>query len=204
MTNMRDGAQVQQQAGVGAPHAAQEALGGPQVGAAPHGGPDAAETATAPSFLDQLRERREALRAERTIDLVIPGNGDRLVGRFAPLSARELAALQKRMPSQRALQAGDESAILSTAEIVAAACRELFYREDDGTLIPLAQGDAPPVRFDETLTTGLGLGALHGSEAVIAVMDARSEPLRLLTLQSKLWDWMTEGDVEALERLSGE
>lgn len=168
---------------------------------------EAAEAQGGSSLLGALRRSRAQLGETKTIDLDIPGYTDpALVIRYFWRSADELgrAARAKRYGQ---IKPATKRNIYAAADQLALCCDEIFVRDADDVLVPLARelrSDAP-VRFDEQLAAALGVPAPAENVARRMVLATFSDPEgvlndhALIEQAQKLSKWLgnTSREVDA-------
>ena len=86
------------------------------------------------SLKERLARRRGELRAERTIDIPVPGYEDSVVARYRPLSYHALRRIGKRADQEKdEIQAELNMAV----DTLINACEGLYGRDENGGLSPL-------------------------------------------------------------------
>lgn len=111
--------------------------------------------ALAGSRLDWLRAKHDALKADRTVDLAVPGYDGRVVVRYGPVPWGVMSNVQPM------ILAGDADAAMfgkANADVVIAACRDVLVR-DDGEDDLHGIDPEGPVRFGPELADLIGADA---------------------------------------------
>lgn len=145
------------------------------------------------SLMATLRARREALAAERRLELEIPGYAGLLVARYKPIEWEEASAI-----SSKVIDSDDPRAdLLGAADLLIACCEEMLTRNGD-KLVPLSEGPEleqsvrdvlgnQPVRYEERLAKAFGFEAEKARAVVLdlfrndfAVIDQHREVLAWL------------------------
>lgn len=142
-------------------------------------------TETTPTLLDRLREKRQALGAERTITLAVPGYDGELGVRYRWKPYEELGRkgqqLQKvKDPTRRDL--------LAAADTLIALCDEVVVRVDD-EWIALAEEGEEAIRFDPELADKLGFSAATAREVVFGTFQ---NDYAVLTQAMQLSVWLQD------------
>ena len=149
------------------------------------------------THLDWLRARHGAITAERLLEKDIPGYGGRLVARFKtpPFTvvarAQELAANPGR---------NGDGLLYAHADFLVAACKEILYREDDGTLVPV-DPSGEPRRFDPDMAALFKLEVKTAREVVRGVFG---NDFALAVTAGEVLGWASESHVDASDTLAGE
>lgn len=149
-----------------------------------------------PSHLDWIRERHEALSAERFLDREVPGYQGRLVVRYGrppwSVMARAQAALAK--PDR------DGAALLATQlDFLVAACREVLVR-DDGQLKPI-DPSGETRRFDPELADLLHAGTASARDLVRWLFNY--DPV-VAVEAGEVVSWALDQDADVADELMGE
>lgn len=155
--------------------------------------------APAKSVVDTIRSRHAA--RKRTLDLAIPEWDGDVVVRYGPMPKRAIVENSRRRGA----------AAQGNAALLAAACQEVFIRDDRGQLRPAreADGNPAPIRFDGRLADLFGLSA-DSVEGIVLAMYA--DDLAVGAHAKRIWDWQTgqedsgllDADAEEVDDLAGE
>lgn len=153
------------------------------------------------SFLERVRARRAEQRAERHIDIDLPGYGGDVVLRFGPVSWEVVQQV-----ADRAQKGKDPRRMLNAqADLLIAACREVLVRVD-GEVGPIVEGET--VRFDAQLGAALGIPADDARTARSVLFEAFSlanaPDIAVAGVAVELQQWMGETDAEIDQALLGE
>lgn len=148
------------------------------------------------SIADRIRRRH--LSGVRTKDLAVPRFEGDIVIRYKVLPSRTLLQITR----------GKKTPLASNADLLVAACQEVFFLDDDGTLVPVSDEDhgTGPVRFDGRLADIVGLQAEQPRDVVIRLF---AEDAAIGGTADRLVKWMTGQDlddvpVEEVDDLAGE
>lgn len=173
-------------------------------------------TPSAPSILDRLRAEVEATAAPATRDLPV-GRISSLWARYRLLSSSETAELeraarQRRHLADRTGRDDSEAAEIAAARLLATACVELLWMDEDGTLRPLADelnlGDGP-LRYNAELIDLLQLRDVYDDlgerpssiEVVRALHRWGDSSSPLLSTARLLSVWMSGVTAEAISEV---
>lgn len=119
-----------------------------------------------PSIRDRIRAEREAIAAEKTLDLLVPGYKGQLAIRYRSVSDRELDAFIKQ------IQKDGEAGIRANYDLLIECCETVLVRvQEDGDLEPLTDDQDGPIRFDIRLAEFLGFEAASARETVVGVFS---------------------------------
>lgn len=147
--------------------------------------------AAAESHLDWLRARHSALKADRHLDLEVPGYEGRLVIRCGPIPWPVLAKMQRRMTDD----ADGRGLLVANQDAIIAATREVLF---DG---------APIDPSGETRKLDPGLADLLGSGTTTA-RDLLSwlfpHELNIATAAGELGAWTQDATASTNEEFVGE
>lgn len=161
----------------------------------------AAPTDAPSSILAALRSKREALAADRHLDVDVPGYGGLLVLRLGVVPSRQLAVVAEKAERSNS----PDAAFNANADLLIQACVEVLGRErDDADLQPLDDAD-PQVRIDARLA---GLLQLDGSTARATLRGlfalANSPDYAVAVAAARYGEWMGQASLEVDEDLAGE
>lgn len=151
------------------------------------------EASAVSSPMGRLRARREELRAERHIDLEVPGYASELVVRYGPVAWDDLRAIADKMVKSKNPRAD----LYGQVDTLIAACQEILVRVD-GDLQAIVEGET--TRFD-------GMPALldfEADNARQAVLGTFNNDLAVTTVHNRLASWMDGTDAEVDEEFLGE
>lgn len=146
------------------------------------------------SLADRIRRRHLGA---RTKDLAVPRYQGDIVARFKVLPTRELLRVGR-----------GKTALISNADLLVAACQEVLFLDEDGSLHPAAEDDGGPgpVRFDGRLADLMQLAADTPRDVVLRLY---AEDAAIHGHADVLMAWMTGKDLdtvsaEEVEDLAGE
>jgi hypothetical protein len=149
-----------------------------------------------------LRERWEALKEDKTIDLEIPGvPGDVLQVRYGPLPNEELKKLQKRG------QAPGASAMAVNADTLIRACQAILVpvsADEEAPLDTLTDDEGDPIVFDVRLAEFLGFGdeVKSAREVVYRLFSKAPQPDMAIGSQAlRVMRWMEGEQTGAADKL---
>jgi len=149
------------------------------------------------SHLDWLRARHDAISADHTLDVEVPGYQGRLVVRYGRVPVSAIARAQDMMAKPGR---DGEGMLFGNVDFLVAACREVLVRNDDGELEPI-DPSGEPRRFDPELAR------LLGSETTTARATVRwlfaNDPA-VMVQAGEVMQWTVENREEADEELMGE
>lgn len=138
------------------------------------------------SLVDRIRERH----AQRKpyIERPIPQWDGDVVVRYGRIPKKVIAQATKRRLS----------ALASNAELLVAACQEVFVRDDAGDLRPASEADGmpAPVRFDGRLAELFDLRGAAPRDIAIAMYG---DDLAIGKDAQRILDWQTGGDLDDLD-----
>ncbi len=165
--------------------------------------PTASPTPEPGSVMTRLRAIREEFTSgPQHIDLDVPGYKGALVARYGPLPWEVVRTLAlrgekgKRDPQNGPMIASDS---------LANAVEGFFFREDDGTLVPVTYNGDPVLKFDNALMAVLGIeGTQSARERVKAVFP---DEFALVTHNAKVMEWQEsrdDGDEELAEEVAAD
>ena len=148
--------------------------------------------------LEWLRARHEALTADRTLDMDVPGYRGRLVLRFGPVPWAVTGRLQKLLagkdPDGRAL-------LLANADMLIAACREVLARNDAGVLEPI-DPTGEPCRIEPRLAE------LFGRETDVSARDTLlwlfDNDFGVSAMAAEVLEWTRTAGDDAADEFMGE
>lgn len=140
----------------------------------------------------RLRDRRENIAKERTIDLPIPGYDGELIARYQRVEYPVIRRIIEKMQKQKAAT-GDRADLYAMIDTIVAACKEILYKSEDGKLTRLSPNG--PVRFDRTLAEGLGFQAETARQIVLEVFN---NELAIGAHHSDLMEWL-QGEAKATD-----
>lgn len=151
------------------------------------------------SLRDRLRQRREEMRADNTLDLLIPGYDGELAVRYRPISEDQLQRFADRLTKKT----GGE-ALLAARQLIIAAAETVLVRED-GELRPLTDDNGAPIIFDARLGEIMEIEADRAVDIVAEVFSPDGvQPLAVNAHGGALINWMQGNDAEVDARLLGE
>lgn len=162
------------------------------------GGAVADAEATSDNVIERLRRRREQL-AQRTTEVFdVPGYGGELVCRYRRLTYDEL---------RKVLFEGDATVVARNAQFLIAACEELLFRDDDGTLRPVRE--AGRVTYAQPLDiTGQRLAEVLGFEEDLVADEVLTafggNELAMNEHAGEVHQWMVSANESDDETLVGE
>lgn len=157
------------------------------------------------SLLDSLRARRQAIAAEQTIDLFVPGYHGMLALRCGAITGQTQSRITERHTRSKA---GDRDVSLN-ADLLIAACLDVVARADaDDDWKSLGEYDGQgAVRIDERLVAILGLtpGARTARATLRALFALAPSPdLAITSLTSDYTEWAAAVNEDVDETFSGE
>lgn len=126
------------------------------------------------SHLDFLRARHDAITADRSLDLEVPGYQGRLIVRYGRVPWSAIGKAQELFANPGR---DYEGTLLAQADFLIAACREILVRDDDDELKPV-DPSGETRRFDPELSELLGAGTtsaratlrwIFGNDPAVAV-----------------------------------
>lgn len=148
------------------------------------------------SHLEWLRERHEAITAERHLDREVPGYDGRLVLRFEPVPWRLTGRLQKLLsaddPDGRAL-------LLANADMLIAACKEVLVRVGDQLVSVDPSGE--PVRIEPRLAELLKLDTRSARDTLLWLFG---NEFAVSTMSGEVMEWTRDASAASTDDLLGE
>lgn len=142
------------------------------------------------SLLEQLREKRRAAAAAKTIDLPIPGYDGDLIARYRLLDVL-VDGKQLGEKIRREFTSQTERTFYGALDTLITACEGLYIRNQaSGELEPLDPDGQGPVCYDHRLAEGLELEASTARETLKALFNG--EEVRILTHADQLGRWMAD------------
>lgn len=149
------------------------------------------------TLLQQLRDRRQALVAGRTIDLDVPGYDGDLVVRYRFVPYEELAAAGEALakvkdPRQRE--------VFAACDTLARCADEVFLRVG-GELTPVSE-DGVPVKFDDRLAEALGFDD-PGSARLNVRETFACNDYAVIAQAIEVSAWLQDGEANATEEAAG-
>lgn len=149
-----------------------------------------APTAEPGSVMSRLRTLREEFSTgPQHIDLDIPGYKGALVARYGPLPWEVVRTLAIR--GEKGKRDPQNGPIIS-ADSLANAVQGFYFREDDGTLVPVTYNGTPVIAFDKALMAVLGIeGTQTARERVKAVFP---DEFALVSHNARLMEWQESRD----------
>ena len=154
------------------------------------------------SVLDRLRQQREGMLAQRTMDYEVPGTGGRMVLRLGVLPRQKLAAM-----TQRAAKATSPEGDLNlNADTLISACVEVLGRNSREEPLRSVDPDGETVRIDAALAGLLGLpDATRAREVLQAVFCFAPAPdLAIGVAAGQYMEWASAAEEDVDEEFSGE
>jgi hypothetical protein len=149
------------------------------------------------SHLAWLKSRHEALTADRTKDVEVPGYDGRVVLRCAPVPWRVIGRTQTL--ANREDREGSALAA-ANADVVIGACREVLFRYDDGELRSIdPSGDTR--RIDADLAALFGRDVKSAREALRCLIP---NEVVVAVVAGEILTWTTDMDNEVAGELAGE
>lgn len=118
------------------------------------------------SIRDRIRAEREAIAAEKNLDLIVPGYSGLLGVRYRSISDKEMERYATR------IQKEGDAGIRAGYDLLIEACESILVRveaDDDFEILEDDNGD--PVRFDIRLAEFLGFEATSARETVAATFS---------------------------------
>jgi hypothetical protein len=153
------------------------------------------------SLLDVIRERRDAVAAERTYDMPVPGFGGLLVLRCGPVPAETMTAARDRFARSR-----DPAKNFGfAADILIRVCQEVLARATRAEELRSPDPTGETLRLDEHFAELFRLDARSGREVVRWLFgNAPSPELALDMAMQAYFEWAQGADDDADEDLLGE
>jgi hypothetical protein len=159
---------------------------------------------------DRLRKRYQRLQEKHTEDIDVPNWSGMLVARYVPITDESFKV------AQRALRANAPDAevgeIAASIETILAACESIWFREDDGQLVPVDESEksayqANPIRFDDRLARELEIPYQNDNALVVREIFSVNHQLNVSALLShagQLDSWMDQVISETDKEFAGE
>lgn len=157
------------------------------------------------SQLARLRQKRQkAGRKRKPLRLDVPNYGGELVAEYRDLELGELLEINAQIEESAGDRTGPQLmeyvAVESALKVIIRACKGLFTREPDGSLLPLNEdpeiAEEEPIGFDVRLAKALEIEAETAKEVVRSVIgDEKS----IVHLGSQIKEW-TESTAEEIDR----
>lgn len=144
------------------------------------------------ALLDKLRARREALAADRSVDLAVPGYGGDLIVRLRPLEWLELRKIVLRAEASK----NPRAELYAQAETIAQATVEVLG--PGGAAL-----DADRVlTFDRHLADLLGFEPAESSARAVVLGVMNGNYLGLSTMFADYQEWLRDATAEIDEALA--
>lgn len=145
------------------------------------------------SSLAWLRQRHEALQAERHLDVAIPGYDGRLVMRCRPVPWATIARVQTLMTKDDAEGVG---LIAAQKDVLIAACIDVLL---DGQPI---DPSGEPRRFDPALAELLGMGEAKSARSIVSWVFPGD--VSIAVTAGEVLEWTSNASAEASDEFVGE
>lgn len=149
------------------------------------------------SHLAWLRTRHEALSADRHLDVEVPGYEGRLVLRFGPVPWSAIARTQT-------LASRDDregrGLLAANMDVLIAACREVLFRDEDGSLATI-DPSGEPRRIDPELATVLGIDSTSARDTLRWLFPSE---VAIGVAAGEVLDWTRRMGTETADELMGE
>jgi hypothetical protein len=141
--------------------------------------------------LDWLRARHDAIIADRTLDVAVPGYENRLILRCGPVP---WATVNRIQPLLEKNDREGSHALNAQADVVISACREVLVRGDDGELAGI--DPSGPRRIDATLAELLHIEATTARQTLLWLFGDNGIALAVCAGRIMEWSQDTSADVE--------
>ncbi len=122
--------------------------------------------------LGRLREQRESIRSEETLDLRVPGYDDLQV-RYKLMSEKATEEVAKKIEAAQRSGSGRKN-LDAVADFLIAACDSVLVRDGDGFEC-LVDDSGVPVRFDATLAEALGFESETARDIVLETFSPKGD-----------------------------
>lgn len=144
------------------------------------------------SLLAQVREKRRAAGAARTIDLAIPGYDGDLIARYRLVDALgEGKLIGEKI--RRDFKTEEDRNYWGAVDVLITACEGFYLRNaETGELEPLDPDGQGPVCYDHRLAKGLELDTTTARDTLTALFNGQT--IRILAHAVKLAEWMQDPD----------
>lgn len=157
------------------------------------------------SIMEQLRKTHAEMVDNETVDLDIPNYKGQLVAKYRILSNEELEKIAKRIrrafKGQRDRQA---DMVLAMAEDgLIASCVGMFFRNEDGELLPLL-ADGFPMVYDNNLAEFLNLDVTNARDTVLYVFGGPTRDMAVVDHYMRIIRWMRDSGADVTGELMGE
>jgi hypothetical protein len=149
------------------------------------------------SHLDWLRARHEAITADRTLDLEVPGYQGRLVVRYGRVPWATIARAQDQLANPGR---DGQGTLFAQIDFIIAACREVLVRDAGGELVPV-DPSGKTRRFDADLAHLFGAEVNTARETVRYVFG--NDPA-VATHAGELLSWTVDTDADVQDEFMGE
>lgn len=147
---------------------------------------------------DRLRERRDALRQSKTIDLLIPGYDDDLACRYRAIPGKEAELIANKVGRN-----GEGQKV--ARDLLIRCCETILVRPTEAGLLEPLEEDGAAVRYDERLARYLGFEARKASEVVQGVFSPEHvRDLAHVDQATALLNWMQGRERDIDRSLLGE
>jgi hypothetical protein len=149
------------------------------------------------TLIDQLRQQRKALSADRHLDLDIPGYGDpsKLVGRYKVVDYEEIKQIGKKLEKSK----NPNKELFSQIDTLVAALDQIMFRKPDGTLVPLCEevdefDNDTPIGFDPNLALLLEIPSESARQTVMGLFG--NNALAVISHANDVSEWVQSNRVE--------
>lgn len=150
------------------------------------------------STLDRIRQRREALKASKTLDLVVPGYQGDVAVRYRLVEDDAFEKL--------AQDATDGKNIEANLDLLIRACESVLARNPEtGSLEAIEDEEGPIVGFDLRLAQDLGFEAETAREVVRGLFSPEgAQPMAFFQHAGALTQWLSGNERGVDRALLGE
>lgn len=152
------------------------------------------------SIRDQIREERDAIASKKTLDLLVPGYDQDLIGiRYRAIEQREFEAFAKKQ------RGGGEEGFNANIEMLVLCCDSILYRKSEGDpLKPALDENGEKIRFDIRLAEAFDLQATSARETLLGLFSPDgAQPFAVLRHVEAVSSWLSGESHEIDQSLLG-